>query len=468
MSTWRVEQHYGFGAARIPIRPEAHRREPVGLRAGMRMLAVEFTDGGFTATLRRTAGEASGMMLGLLILLAVVVTFARDHSDTSAIELVMVDDFVTEPPPLVEAPVPEPIPEPEPLEVPTPEPPKPLSPPPPQQRIARETPPPPPAPKPQPARVHPRPEPVVPRVAQVEPPPPPQRMERPVRERPEPVARPRVRIDAARPDPVRRPAPTPATRVARTPSVAPHTRSTPRLEAPAAPAPELPTEAAPQRAFRVANARPAAGERARPLPGVAPATASPSLPDPAPTPRASRPTAPPRPTSRTTPRIAPSAPSAPRATPPRPSAPPQRSAHPTATPEPRRGPRPVAAMARVDSRPTRPAPELASRTGLAAPAPSRGASSDRPGLAGVPLGDLAACVSDREEDRLKQAVVAAVTTQEECVSDKGTYRFVETRNLNAFLMWIDRAPSRPVSDRCAELRNALECLQGAGRRAARL
>ncbi|MBW2426570.1 MAG: hypothetical protein JRG86_20155 [Deltaproteobacteria bacterium] len=85
----------------------------------------------------------------------------------------------------------------------------------------------------------------------------------------------------------------------------------------------------------------------------------------------------------------------------------------------------------------------------------------------MPLGDLAACVSDREEDRLKQAVVAAVTTQKECVSRAGTYRFVETRNLNAFLMWVDRAPSRPVEDRCGELRHALECLETAGRRAAR-
>jgi hypothetical protein len=91
----------------------------------------------------------------------------------------------------------------------------------------------------------------------------------------------------------------------------------------------------------------------------------------------------------------------------------------------------------------------------------------RPGLSGVPLGQLSACVTDQEEDRLKQAVVAAVKTQSECVSSKGTYRFVETKNLNAFLMWIDRAPSRRVEDRCAELRYALECLQGSSRHASR-
>jgi hypothetical protein len=34
---------------------------------------------------------------------------------------------------------------------------------------------------------------------------------------------------------------------------------------------------------------------------------------------------------------------------------------------------------------------------------------------------------------------------------------VETKNLNAFLMTIERAPDRPVADRCAELTHALEC-----------
>jgi len=85
----------------------------------------------------------------------------------------------------------------------------------------------------------------------------------------------------------------------------------------------------------------------------------------------------------------------------------------------------------------------------------------------VPLGSLAACVTDREEDHLKQAVVAAVKKQEECVSRKGTYRFVETKNLNAFLMWIDRKGSGTAGDRCEELRNALDCLERSSLRAAR-
>jgi hypothetical protein len=81
-------------------------------------------------------------------------------------------------------------------------------------------------------------------------------------------------------------------------------------------------------------------------------------------------------------------------------------------------------------------------------------------LAAVPLGSLAACASDREEDARKLDLLGAVKGRTECVSRAGRYRFVETKNLNAFLMWIERAPSRPAVDRCVELRLALECLGG--------
>ena len=54
--------------------------------------------------------------------------------------------------------------------------------------------------------------------------------------------------------------------------------------------------------------------------------------------------------------------------------------------------------------------------------------------------------------------MAAVTTQKECVSSAGTYRFVETKNLNAFLMWIERAPGRGEADRCTELQYAIDCV----------
>jgi hypothetical protein len=80
-------------------------------------------------------------------------------------------------------------------------------------------------------------------------------------------------------------------------------------------------------------------------------------------------------------------------------------------------------------------------------------------LQGVPLGSLASCRSDREEDLLKQRVLAAVRNREACTSSAGTYRFVETKNLNAFSMFIDRSASRGASDRCVELTNALACLE---------
>jgi hypothetical protein len=87
-----------------------------------------------------------------------------------------------------------------------------------------------------------------------------------------------------------------------------------------------------------------------------------------------------------------------------------------------------------------------------------GPSRANANLSGVPLGSLASCLSDRTEDELKQRLLATVTTQEQCISRAGHYRFVETKNLNSFLMWVDRAPGRAEADRCDELRLALECL----------
>ena len=80
-------------------------------------------------------------------------------------------------------------------------------------------------------------------------------------------------------------------------------------------------------------------------------------------------------------------------------------------------------------------------------------------LRGVSLGSLASCMSDREEDLLKQRVLTAVRNRDACTSSAGTYRFVETKNLNAFSMWIERASGRGPSDRCAELNHALACLE---------
>lgn len=97
--------------------------------------------------------------------------------------------------------------------------------------------------------------------------------------------------------------------------------------------------------------------------------------------------------------------------------------------------------------------------------PSEAASSEaQPELRGVPLGSLAACVSDAEEDRWKRRVLAQVGSRNRCSSRAGQYRFVETKNLNAFLIWVERAPGRDEVDRCAELALALDCLAQGERR----
>jgi hypothetical protein len=108
-----------------------------------------------------------------------------------------------------------------------------------------------------------------------------------------------------------------------------------------------------------------------------------------------------------------------------------------------------------------------SRVAARDPAPANAASRSRsndPKLRGVSLGSLASCVSDREEDALKQQLVALVGEPAECVSAAGRYRFVETRNLNAFLLWVERAPARPEADRCVELTHALDCVRKRGGR----
>jgi hypothetical protein len=102
------------------------------------------------------------------------------------------------------------------------------------------------------------------------------------------------------------------------------------------------------------------------------------------------------------------------------------------------------------------------RQGVAAPPRETARSEPNQKLHGVPLGSLAACRTDRLEDDLKQQVLGAVRDREDCTSAAGHYRFVETKNLNAFLMWIERAPGRAEGDRCAELSFALACLRKSG------
>ncbi len=84
------------------------------------------------------------------------------------------------------------------------------------------------------------------------------------------------------------------------------------------------------------------------------------------------------------------------------------------------------------------------------------------GLVGLPLGSLAACVSDAREIALVSQLVGRVGDRRSCKSVAGRYHFVETKNANAFLMRIERAAARPMGDRCAELTYALDCIARGG------
>ena len=475
MSSWRVEQHYGFGAARIPIQPEPHASLRFGLLAGVGYLVSEIFAGGPAATVRRLIGQTPAMALGLLLMIAFVVTLSQDRSDQSPIEVVLfttsetVPDLIPEVVPPEPIPMAEPIPKPKPIEIARPDPPKVDKPP-----KARPQPPPPVIARAQP-KPKARPRPVIPQIARVETPKvqPLARVERADRDRPELANRPKVRINSTQR--VQAPAALAPRidRVARANvdrTASPHPK--PQLMSPAVATPTLAASEPRQRAFRVASAKPTPGVRPKAVPGLAPA---PKIRDVAPTTTNQNTRLAPASRSTPTARSARPAPSLDRA--PVPQVPAlvhaqrERAARPAPRPVTERAARPVATMARATSAASLAAanrqPASAGRVGRAAPTVTRGDSDDHVALAGVPLGDLAACLTDREEDRLKQAVVAAVTTQEECVSSKGTYRFIETKNLNAFLMWIDRASTRAVSDRCVELGYALECLGSASQRAAR-
>ena len=100
------------------------------------------------------------------------------------------------------------------------------------------------------------------------------------------------------------------------------------------------------------------------------------------------------------------------------------------------------------------------------PAPSRVAARDPeptgggrsrtqdPKLRGVALGSLASCVSDKQEDTLKQQLVSLVGEPGECQSEAGRYRFVETRNSEC-LSHVGRACPRATGGR--PLRGAHAC-----------
>ena len=435
MNHWRVRRCYGFGVGHVLLLPRVHRHPPVPdpFFLGLRKVSREmFLDDRAIRRLLTTAPVFAIALAVLCILIAKLVLVPSDYSDIEVVLLRTAEDRFE--------PVPQPLPEPV-VEV---EPPRPapqvaevpaaVKPPEPAIEI--------PTPKPAPRT----------RVAVVVPPPPRVRPELALPSLPSSVEEPSTRLSRPRPR--------------TSPEVVAETRLRPApTMAPAVPLPssELGTRSQVVRQPSPEMRRP----RVVPAPVVAAAPVTSARPAPLPR-RTAHSEAPV--TQRERPRQT-------------------LAAVPIALPESeiqhravrRPGPRPpsaepeartfaVAALATPSmtavSLPG--SPHASSQRSLrvqyqaipASPAAGRTGES----LSGVPLGSLAACLSDREEDSLKQKLVASVGRRRECRSPAGSYRFVETKNLNAFLMWIDRAPGRRLEDRCGELRRALHCLGGGSSR----
>jgi len=473
---WQIERRYGFGAGRVPLCPTPY-RHPGGtpaLTAGAREVWED--RGGLRGLLAASAPAA----LCLVALFAFVFQVSRGFEDESTIEIVAFE----EPPELLAVEPTPPIPEPA---VEPPKPPESIAAPEPapvELAVAEPVPPPPPpvAPAPEPAR---RPEPAPVPVVAIEPfvpepepvaPEPRRRAERAPRVRPEELAR----VDVAPlPSALPEAAPTPS-RATRSFRTATQTRARPKLQ-PALAAPAL---AAPPRTPEPERRR-TRRDTTRPAPSTLPAAqlalAAPAIPQqaaPAPsaTPRSSRATrarstAPP--TARQ-PALQVAALQAPAAAAPDPGAasPPSAARNLRAAPRPQRTSPPSLAASALAPAALAPAPQPAQAAPVVtrerrenrSPDSANARSEPDAKLAGVPLGSLASCVSDRLEDALKQKVMAAVTTGQECTNEAGRYRFLQTRNLNAFLMWIERAPTRDTGDRCDELQRALDCLVDRERR----
>jgi Meckel syndrome type 1 protein len=369
------------------------------------------------------AGSAAATVVASGLVVFAGLRALTSELESSALRIVPMQAAVVEPEPLPE---PEPIPEPEPEPV----------------VVAKPEPPPPPPPKP-------KPEPVV--VAKAEP----------------PTANAKARADSRAVE---------ARATAALPACAVVGRVAPPVQIDAPRAPSEPVETASQTAWRSPSVDTRKLPSAAALPRVAidgvsgPPTAtaeSPtrgsSLPPGAPAPR--------RVAAPLAPRVAPPAAAAPTLPGDAPVAARSSRANPIA-PAPERasarpGPTRPVAFAGAASPSARAAPSetpAAIRERVtAAPLPATAARAEpEQKLRGVPLSALAACRTDQREDSLKLAVLAAVGKKRECSSAAGIYRFVETKNLNAFLMWIERAPGRAAVDRCGELSHALNCLEQPG------
>lgn len=412
MSDWRVQRHYGFGAARVFLQPQPHLASDASLSfaGAMRDAGADFT-----------LSALPPILLAAFVCSALFLTVSKNDGYTD-LEVAMIQRDVLE---LAEE-VPQPLP-PEVIE---------KEPEPPPVRVVEKKPEPPPRAR-QIAEVKP--------IAKPRPP------------------RPQIEALAMAPAPAP-PSPPPARRGNR---VRESVRPKMNL-APMASVPSLKQADAPKRSRRFAAVRVSPNSK-RPKADLGPPIAARSLSAPEPAP-------PPVRTRRAAPRSAAEKRRAAHvsfaaAAPPLAELAEQRSSprrsRPVGQPERARraAPPPIQpalaaaapAAARSDLPDARRRTFGRDRTSRNAATRARDDHTGSRALAGVPLASLAACVSDREEDALKRKLVAAVTTQRECVSPAGTYRFVETKNLNAFLMTIERAPGRPVADRCAELTYALEC-----------
>lgn len=444
-----LERRYGFGSARVALRPTPVRRRPVpSLREGWRAMQREEGD----VIVRRVSLSllrASVPAVAALVVSLFLASLLRERQDTSTVEIVAFEEpappEAPAPPEEIAEQPPEPEPEPVPAAVPPPPAPKPeivaARPPEPRARPKPAPEPPPRAPAPEPPRREP-----------VRPPP-----------RIEPVAPPVLAKASPPPEPARAqrsPAPAPAPAHS-APPVAFAAAALPRE-------PALDDAPAPRRTTAFAAARPSDTrprvDLAAPAPVAdlddleAPAARGAHLPT-VPTPRSPAHSAPALDFAAA---ALPGAPETPR----RDSA--ARRPVPTAPPPRRRergNPAALGLPAAPTGDPGPPAAEapLPRSARAAAPAPSASVHREEPALRGVPLASLDACVSDRQEDALKQRVVAAAEERSRCESAAGRFHFVETKNVNAFLMWIERAPGRKMGDRCAELLHALDCLASAKR-----
>ena len=415
------EQRYGFGAGRVPLCPAQYRSRDV--RSFREVLLEARRDGDAPgrslAQIARAAPACVAAALLLPFLFADVLTLRPDESDI--VIVAFVEPLVEEPSGL--PPPPEPEPEPVPVERAKPEPLPSVDD---IAALAPSAPPAakPPAPKPQPpAPTKPAPPSLqIQQIARAPEATPlaPRRVSR--NPRAKPTAAPRLTFDPlALPDVdeprTQRAARSPLFSAARPPDAKPRFDAPALRTAPAALAPS-PTRSARKNARSPERAR-------RATPRLAVAASSPAPPG-------NRP--PPRRETRRTP----------------------------ALPAPRRGTRNKLALVIPDAGPDPQAPARPSpvrpRAGRPAPTPAAGPQAEEPGVQGVPLASLAACVSDRLEDTLKQKVVVAARGRAHCESPAGRYHFVETKNVNAFLMGIERGIQRKPGDRCAELARALDCL----------